>query len=363
MVISCELRLESRQSSLGARIFYRTAFSLAFYHPHILELREVFKFDYLLLQLELPIPSWEVRSMQKIVLDSRWCTFGWFRSLASELLDYAYDLYRNVYVVDVPFGQIERLDAMQRNREDFMDMCDNGCGGANANGQYFELVFDPFKLSIIEWSEQDLDRAIKDMGEIERLWYLELRCIGSMSVCSRNLRRSYNNNDCFRLLVTDSSLPVPTQNPRQPHETDVFWYLETCMHEAICNHETTRLQELLQIDYFFWPENAPFKISPRLLVAAAVQDDMDALYLLFQVDPTSMPRSDRYIRQLAVYLRLESRDMKLQRYRARRNRREARARGLEYSLAAINMRHKSTTGKNIRNRWAKPLHIMCELDV
>jgi hypothetical protein len=83
----------------GSKNIYRTAFSLAFYHPHILQLREVFKFDYLLLQLELPIPSWEVRSMQKMVLDSRWCTFGWFRSLASELLDYAYDLYRNVYAV------------------------------------------------------------------------------------------------------------------------------------------------------------------------------------------------------------------------------------------------------------------------
>jgi hypothetical protein len=65
----------------GSRNIYRTGFFIAFYHPHILELRDAFKFNYLLPHVESPISSWEVRSMQKIVLESRWCTFGWFKSI------------------------------------------------------------------------------------------------------------------------------------------------------------------------------------------------------------------------------------------------------------------------------------------
>jgi hypothetical protein len=68
---------------LSNQAVYWTAF-VAFYHQNPVELRTLY--NYLLPEITTQIPYWEIRSMVKIVLDSRWCTWGWFKTLYWELL-------------------------------------------------------------------------------------------------------------------------------------------------------------------------------------------------------------------------------------------------------------------------------------
>lgn len=83
---------------------------------------------------------------------SRWCTFGWFKSLADELLDYAYNIYRNKYVTEVPSGSLRRLDKLQNDCKSLMARCERACRAGDANDPlYFELVVDPFKPSSNVW--------------------------------------------------------------------------------------------------------------------------------------------------------------------------------------------------------------------
>ena len=60
---------------------YRTSFFIAFYHHKLLELRKEFRFEYLLPEVEEPLPFWELRSMVKAVLDSWWCKWSWVKNV------------------------------------------------------------------------------------------------------------------------------------------------------------------------------------------------------------------------------------------------------------------------------------------
>ena len=56
---------------------------------------------------------------------------------------------RNKYATEVPSKSLERLDELRNDRRNLMARCERACGGSEANDLlYFELVIDPFKLSI-----------------------------------------------------------------------------------------------------------------------------------------------------------------------------------------------------------------------
>lgn len=315
----------------GSKTIYRTAFLVAFYHSNILELRKAFNFDYLLSDVELPIPGWEVRSMQKIVLDSRWCTFGWFKGLASELLDYAYNLYRNVYAKDLPPEAFKRLDEVLDGRENLLKLRYAGGGGTDANGTYIELGVDPFGLEINVWSEDEEEPGTDEACEKARRWCLHLRGVGSIRLRSGLLGKSYDDGDHFRLLVDRAILSIHDKILPQPAPTDPWEYRERAMLEAISNHDLDLLQELLEIDYFSWPEDAPFKVSPRLFIAAVQKHDLSALALFFQIDPTSLPRSDQCVIDRAAQLSKGSALLRQNRLHARMVRRRRRAGGEDFS--------------------------------
>lgn len=314
-----------------SKTIYRTAFLVAFYHPNILELRKAFKFQYLLPDLQTPIPSWEVRSMQKIVLDSRWCTFGWFKSQASELLDYACDLYRNVYAKDLPSGCSARLGKLLKDRRDLLGLRYSGSGGLDSNRQYNELVVDPFNLVIKVRPEEEEDADTDEACEKVRRWALPLRGVGSVCLRSGLLANSYHDDDHFRMLVDQAILSLPDGVAPHPSPNHRWEYMETAMLEAILNRDLDILQELLEIDYFFWPEDAPFKVDPRLFLAAIQKYNLGALNLLFQVDPTSLPRSDERVIAEAAMLSKGKALLRKHRLRDRMLRRRRRARGEIFS--------------------------------
>jgi hypothetical protein len=322
----------------GSRSIYRTAFFVAFYHPHLVQLRDAFKFDYLLPDVEKAILSWDIRSMQKIVLDSRWCTYGWFRGLACELLDYAYNLYRTVYAAGVPSQSLDGLDKLQSKREDILSLSERGGGAIDAGGQYIELVLDPFNLSINIWAEDTEDEEDEhghwdeeDACDKARRWHLQLRGIGSIPLRSERLRSSYDDGDPFRLLVNEIIWQIPCVKRLRVSKSDTWDYLEAAMLVTISKCQVHLLRELLEIHYFFWPEDAPFKLSPRLFVAAARSDCMEALYLLFQLDPTSFARSSKNLHYLAEELEDHSKGMKATRLFIHRQRHRHIAAGGVYS--------------------------------
>jgi hypothetical protein len=319
----------------GSRNIYRTAFFTAFYHPHIVELCDAFKFDYLVPHLEVPIASWELRSMQKIVLDSRWCTFGWFKGQASELLDYAHRLYRDFYATDIHPESLQRLECLLHNRGDPLALRGAATGAMDSQGHYVELVVDSFDLSINVWAEDEGENHLTEvMCEKARRWHLQLCGVGSRSMRLELLRNSYNDDEPFRLLVKESALSVPCIKPVRSNQVDKWECIEKSMLYAIDKHELNTLRDLLDINYFYWPEDAPFKIPPRMFVAAARAEDSGALQLLFQADPTSVPRQDKHVRRVARFLRRRSASTKEHRLRMRMKRRQHKAKGRVYSAEA-----------------------------
>lgn len=115
------------------------------------------------------------------------------------------------------------------------------------------------------------------------------------------------------------------------------------MLDAISKCQLDLLQELLEINYFFWPEDAPFKLSPRVLVAAARADDMQALYLLVQIDPTSLPRSEENLQSVARDLQDHSDNLGEHCSQMRQQRRNLEARGKIYSERELRRTAKSVS--------------------
>jgi hypothetical protein len=247
----------------------------------------------------------------------------------------AYNLWRNVDAADIPPQSPERTDLLPVDRDDLLALCGRACGGENAGGEYIELVVDPFNLSIDVWpkEEEDADQEY----EAATRWHLRLLGIGSTPLRSDLLQGPYDEHDHFRLLVNETLLSFPGIKPLHPKRTDRWEYLERSMLDAILKEEVLALQGLLEINYFFWPEDAPFKLSPRLFIAAAQQDGDETLYLLFQVDPTSMPRNERNLRWSAKYLEDNGNITKKARFEERMKRREFRANGGVYSEEALKL--------------------------
>jgi hypothetical protein len=292
----------------GSRSIYGTAFFVAFYHPHLAELRDGFKFDYLLSDSQKVIPSWEVRSMQKIVLDSRWCTYGWFRGLARELLDYAFNVYRDVYATKLDRKVLDKLDKLQKKRKGTLFF-----GGLDPSGQYIELIMDPFNLSINVWPHKpDVhDEQNEDTCDKAGRWHLQLRGIGFIPFRPIPVQSSYDDNyddaTPFRSLVNEIVWEILQVRGCRANKSDPWEYLEAAMLVAISKRHLLLLQKLLEIHYFFWPEDAPFKLSPRLFAAATRSKCIKVLYLLFQLDPMSFtPTTCKNLYYLARDLKCQS---------------------------------------------------------
>jgi hypothetical protein len=271
--------------------------------------------------------------MQKIVLDSRWCTYGWFRGLSRELLDYAFNLYRTVYATKVDRNALDRLDRLQRKRKDALFL-----GGLDPSGKYIELIMDPFNLSINVWpyKPDEKDEQNEDICDKAGRWHLQLRGIGSIPFRPAPLRSRYNDSyddgDPFRSLVNEIVWQIPHVKGCKVNKSDPWEYLEAAMLIAISKRYLHLLQTLLEIHYFFWPDDAPFKLSPRLFAAAARSKCVKVLYLLFQLDPMSFtPTTSKNLFYLAQNLESLSSDHEGIEWILRKHRRRRVATGHLYS--------------------------------
>ncbi|KIV77801.1 hypothetical protein PV11_09581 [Exophiala sideris] len=73
----------------GQTSFYRAAFLLAFYSHDVDKVFDIHRLHYFIPMLELPLSTWDVRSLTKAVLGSRWCSWERVKSWLSENHKYA----------------------------------------------------------------------------------------------------------------------------------------------------------------------------------------------------------------------------------------------------------------------------------
>ncbi len=97
---------------------------------------------------------------------------------------HAYDLYLTVNPTDVPTASLDGLDLLKRDPDDLLALCGKACEGTDASGQCFELIVEPFLLSIRVWPEEDEDGYVDEMLDKARRWHLQFVEIGSILLCS-----------------------------------------------------------------------------------------------------------------------------------------------------------------------------------
>ncbi|KIV95998.1 hypothetical protein PV10_03582 [Exophiala mesophila] len=330
---------------------FRIAYLISFYNHQFQHVSRILDLDRHLSTIHHPIPSWEYRSMTKAVLRSRWCTAAWIKSFsmlfhsAAELdassrltietgsldsntvhhdhLRSRYQSLRNhrntsaisfvplqatdfaITIARDPKTHLNQLLSSDPSSLDIMDL-DNDAG--------FDSATD-FDLSDFDTSSHHDPRT--------QLWqwrFCGVICIdGQISFPShcedtpfRDLIWHLLGNRCFWSRLTDPFASLQDQlqmtNMSNPDDARSLW-------------------DWLALDYYYWPEDQPFKIAPHLFSIAAAQDmasfpshplehdheqggttTFQNFYgyapfaHLFTLDPSSLPIKDPVIQQYGLFL-------------------------------------------------------------
>jgi hypothetical protein len=284
---------------LSNQAVYRTAFIVAFYHQNLVELRDLYK--YLLPQITTQIPYWELRTMVKIVLDSRWCTWDWFKTLYFDLLNDAVARLEQLKSVEISETAMKTISGIRDRSAHWCELASKGLLGKDQDGRMVELDCNPYDIRLTTYRTVSLETDSDDSDANEPLledtihWRLRLFAFGTIPM--------------------DASLPRCNQVDGRPFREDfngVFglwgsygmgfpddlWAcLEGRIHSAVQQNDIRKLRKRLQIDYFFHPEDMPYKISPRLFRTAVKNEEWDGpsepgmsvLAMLFDLDPYSLP--------------------------------------------------------------------------
>jgi len=284
---------------LSNQAVYRTAFIVAFYHQNLVELRDLYK--YLLPQITTQIPYWELRTMVKVVLDSRWCTWDWFKALYFDLLDDAVARLEQLKSVEISETAMKTIGGIRDRSAHWCDVASKGLHGKDQDGRMVELDCNPYDIRLTTYRtaspETDSDDNEADGPSLEDTvhWRLRLFAFGtipmdaSLPSCNQVDGRPFREdfNGVFGLW---GSYGVGFPN-------DLWACLEGRIHSAAQQGDVFKLRKRLQIDYFFHPEDMPYKISPRLFRTAAKNEGWDGviepstsvLAVLFDLDPHSLP--------------------------------------------------------------------------
>ena len=293
-------------AKLSSQAVYRTAFFVAFYHQNLIDLRKLH--TYLLPDIVTKVEYWELRSMVKLVLDSRWCTWGWFSSLYFELLDDALVRFQHLTNNQIDEGSKEVICTMADRSATLKDLSTKAVHGVNEKGQLVELHCDPFEISITTCSTERTDSDDSDDDnnadqESSKLWHLTLFAFGTIPM---DLDFPQGDRIDQRPFRTDFNELFGLYGSYGDGCPDDLWAcLDGRIFGAIKQNISSKLRKRLQIDYFFHPEDMPYKISPHLFSVAAKarwwdEEDLSglpALVVLFDLDPYSLPRESSAIKE------------------------------------------------------------------
>ena len=308
-------------AKLSDQAVYRTAFLVAFYHQSLVELHELYA--YLLPEVVTKIPYWELRSMVKIVLDSKWCTWGWFRGLYFELMDDAVTRFQRLATKKISETSVEMISSLKERSMKLADLSNRGLQGRDKDDRLVELDCNPFDIclqtypldSMLSDDDDDDDDDDNDNGRKEAEathWWLHLFAFGTIPMDASIPRGDDADQRPFRADFNQEFGLYGSYGPGFP--SDLWDCLEGRILGAVRQHHIPKLRKRLQIDYFFHPEDMPYKIPARLFHAAVTNElwedisepGISVLSILFELDPYSLPRNSKIMKTWAreTFLRI-----------------------------------------------------------
>ncbi|EXJ75967.1 uncharacterized protein A1O5_00475 [Cladophialophora psammophila CBS 110553] len=299
----------------GMKALYHAAFLLAFFSHDVDRQFDIHKLHFLIPRLELPLSSWDIRNMTKAILASRWCTWGQVKLWLAANLRY---VVGELLKVAQPRRAGAAIEEFMQGKTDLKNL--NGhCWWARDNeGRSWHVETTMWDVRLRRRSEvnesrfDDNDHAAPGSYRLLSDWQYELviqcqmRIFGVMTIGKEKMHNRLpdlpDNTPFPRVIEYYIGLNIEGRKPTTS-SLDVWEFLENRAVWATRNSQW--LRETLAIDYFFRPDDQPFKVSPRLYRAAAAADVMlehrifkrrgsfvPALYVLFSIDPLSLPRTE-----------------------------------------------------------------------
>lgn len=353
---SCNGNLLLAAPRIAARLshsqsLFRIAYLISFYNHQFQPASQILNLDRHLSTIPHPIPSWEYRSITKAVLRSRWCTAAWIKFF-SMLLHSAAELDSSSRLASGSSGLVSnhvRLDHL-RSRYHGMRNYRN-----NVADPFIPFQSTDFAIKITCDRNRDLDHPVSSTSS-------------SLDIMDVDNDVDFNNPTTFDLTDFDTSshqdpmtqqwqwrfcgvvciddrFSLPSHHAGTPFR-DLIWHLlgtrylwsqstdpfaslqdQMQMTNMSSPDEASSLWDRLALDYYYWPEDQPFKISPHLFSIAAAQDMASApsqehehdheqeapislknfysyapFAHLFTIDPCSLPIRDPVIQQYGLYL-------------------------------------------------------------
>ena len=299
----------------GTNAFYRAAFLLALYSHDVEKMFDIYKLHYLIPMLDLPLSSWDVRSMTRAVLNSRWCTWGQVERWLADSLEYAIG---QLLAVAKPTYSAQQIDMFMQGETNMESLLGYTWWAEDEEKRKWQLETCMWDIRLVRGSDIDEDEMVLD-GENreayskdpftaewqnELIFQCEMRLLGVLTFGDEKSFNSHLHHvDPFRKII-ESVMGLDMQDlDQQASATDVWQLLDDRAVRASRNAHW--LRETLAIQYFFYPEDQAFKVSPRLYRAAAIADlklewpiytrrgsYVPVLHVLFEADPFSLPRTD-----------------------------------------------------------------------
>ncbi|KAK5055664.1 hypothetical protein LTR69_008038 [Exophiala sideris] len=271
----------------GQTSFYRAAFLLVFFSHDVDKVFDIHRLHYFIPMLELPLSTWDVRSLTKAVLGSRCCSWERVKSWLSENLKYA--ITQTLQMGKCDNSWREDMQRFMQGQSDIVRMQGRAWWTKDEQQRDIQLETNMWDIRL----EHDSDRY-EDEWEQEEEEREE-----KMQNCAPDFPEDAPFRDVVQMYMGLEGQEMESR----PQSLDFFELLEKRAVQATRNAHW--LRETLAIEFFFWPENQPYKISPRLYRAAAAAGEkleyplvdqrgsyLSALYVLFEIDPLSLPRTD-----------------------------------------------------------------------
>jgi hypothetical protein len=313
----------------GSGGFYCATFMMAFYSHMASEMFEVHQLRSYKKHLGAVISSWDVRSLTRAILEGVWCTYGLVKSWLDATLRYAIDEFRRL----APCGKHGRLlDKYLTGQKEIETLIGAAFSATDSAKRSWQLEPCMWDIRITRHSdvykdaedEYEADLALDEAYDEDALtaqWAEDLvreyqmRFLGVMTIGDEKWNGKciiFDEDERFgNVIELYSGLNIKELQP-QPSTLDFFELLEERALRATRN--THWLRETLALDYYLRPEFEPFKISPQLYrTAAAVDMKLErqqilqrhyftsAIHVLFNLDPSSLPRTDTALRRWEEY--------------------------------------------------------------
>ncbi|KAJ9616460.1 hypothetical protein H2200_000178 [Cladophialophora chaetospira] len=290
----------------GSETVRKLAFLIAFYPHQLSEVVALFELtDYM---CSMEFGSWDIRSMTKAVLGSRWCTCGWVRDFIITLHELAIDDTLAVLEAGRDFIGFpkEELAAAKWHELGFQARLQR----VYNTDPLFPLEFFDFDITFSFSMEYDDPRELSELF-LGLPWpdmvfrQFQWRFCGGARFPPRYAFEGFSRQSPFRELVEAYAMSMAFG--REP-----FAGLQRRMQNMTRESSFACLSRGLAVDYFFWPEQDPFKVDPMLFRLAALAemqansasmwDARQCMLALCTADPESLPLEDPVIDAYSVHL-------------------------------------------------------------